>query len=376
MRCTLFYILSLCCLLHAATLQLSAAGSRQYAYVSSVKGIYEYRVGHDGGLKPLTAKPVKGSPGLAQILVDRNTNTLYAIDQSSSFEVGSTTDHIYCYAIGRNGRLSSRTPKPTSLRLGVKNALIDPNSHLLYVFDGDKNLAIYDIQNPPRVQQRHIVLLPAEAESLFSGRNYQSLILVGERRGLKGQPIGGRLLQYATGTRNGSPLKLAGSYPTSQWITVATFAGRYLVAGGWGNTLAIYDMGKTGLHIFSYASVPKNTAGNFLRNIAYLKGSNVLYVSAFSQPFSPRVDPSSTTIAAYRLSSDGHLQLLKTETSRPVPNPTPFLDESGRFLYVTSQAGNSIDAYRIARDGRLSPAVSRLKIESPTEMAFVISTGK
>lgn len=361
---------------YSIILQVAAQGDQQFAYVSSVDGIYQYRVGHSGGLVPLMARPVKGSPSLARLFLDQNTHILYAIDQSSSFELSSTTDHIYGYVISSAGHLSLKTAKPLSLNLAVNSAFIDSASHLLYAFDGYKSLAVYDIRNPTRVQQKYMLLLPVQAQNLITGKDAQSFLLAGKLQGLKEQSTGSRLLQYYSGTRHTSPLNLVGDYVTQQWIFTAAFAGRYLIAGGWNNTLAVYDVEKMGLHLLSSAFVPKGVGGSFLQHIVYCNQSRILYVSAFSQPFSPRSDPPPTAVASYRLGENGCLQLLEIKSNHPVCNPNLFIDKTSRFLYITSQAGNSVDTYKIATDGRLLQTVIRLKIAAPTAMIFFRSVGK
>jgi len=45
-------------------------------------------------------------------------------------------------------------------------------------------------------------------------------------------------------------------------------------------------------------------------------------------------------------------------------------DPAGRFLYVANQGGHTIIGYRVARDGKLSPAPIRVKVPSPACIVF------
>lgn len=364
-----FHILKLCLIVFGTLLPIAGFGSRQFAYVSSVDGIYQYRINQRGVLKLLSVKPVQDSPGQSQLLVDADARMLYAIDSRDS-------NKVYLYHIKSSGKLLPARLKSFSVP-GVETAMLDVWRHQMildcndYLISRDSEvLLIYNVQNPRWAERYSTTLLPARTpiEVMLSSPN-KHVILVGRRVDPNGRPPGSRLLQYVEGDDAHVPLRRSSDYSTGQWISAATFASCYLVAGGWDNILDVYTIEKTGLRTVSSLSAPKSAEGDFLAHIVYRSEGSLLFVSSYSLRPDSSSNPPASAVATYHLRSNGQLRLLKTKATYPLPNPALFLDKTGRFLYVTSEVKSTIDAYKVTHNGRLT-IISHLQVPAPTEMAF------
>ena len=364
-----------CCFLYGLKSYADGARSRQYAYIGGYYGIYEFRAKPDGSLQPLRNGPVKGGTiregfSLYKLLVDPQTRTVYGL---------SMENRIYSYAIGRTGRLSLKAVTPFTDAAG-EQVVLDPQQHFLYALDGDNGLVVYDALNPRRAVKKQTVVIPAGIHTLLLDPHGHSLWLLGERKDRKGRPFGGVLLRYGLHHRAGHSrgkhfINRLASYSIPVLPNALALAGGRLITANWGSTLTVFDAkGGAPLHIVSDHLLLKANVGHLPSSIVYRHTGSFLYISTYYGAQSARNSAPVSAVIVCHLSSDGQISR-QTETGEPVPNPRPYLDGTGHFLYIVGEEG-TVDAYKIAPDGHLLRSGSRITILAPTGMVFIGGTGK
>ncbi len=354
-------------------------GNKQFAYVSSSKGIYEYRVAQNGRLEPLTGKPVKGSPVNARLCADPQTGALFAISDSDNFVEQPITDRIYCYIVGKNGLLTPPASGPMKAELSVLVAKLDSRHHLLYLLglsyaDGQDKVVVYDVSHPAALVKRQTVAVSVERDAPVFGnvilnQEGTALFLLGRRNSTDGQHIYGEVQFYPIISSNALPLGSSNLAQTDLPLGSCVTAENYLILGDRGNQLTVCkSIGKT-FEVVSVTPPSKTLSGPGLGNLAYRKSGSILYVGSYIAIDTPRVPPPPSAISAYRLGKNGSLEPLPLANAPKAPYPAVFLDNSERFLYIIS-ADDKIVAYKTASDGQLSFAGTLLKVASPNNIVF------
>lgn len=395
--------LSLCCFLYGCAytpkaadraslsnrqttkIRSSAVGTREYAYIGTPQGIIEYRVSSDGRLKPLTGRPVKGSPARPRFYLDPRTETVFAIDDLVGYVSHAEADNIYSYTVVSTGHLLPQTAKPTQVGLDVGVAALNPEYHFLYLkgynySDAEEELIVCDVEQPAQVLKQQTIVFPHDRYSailgnIIPGQGGSSLYLTGRRDSWDGRRRWGELQEYHVDWRKSSPVSDIAHHQVDNPLLGGIRVGRRLVLGDWRNALYVCEIKDKRVNVLSTTPLSDTFTGDLPGGMAYRQAGSILYVGIQHGADSARVGPPPETVVAYHLSSDGQLHKLKTEANQHVGNPIPFLDNTGRFLYVVGE-GNTIDTYKIAPDGRLSPAISRLKIDAPSGMVFIGGTRK
>jgi len=356
-----------CCFLHGLKSYAAGASSRQYAYIGSARGIFEFRVKPDGSLQPLRNGPVKGTSLLDKLLVDSQNQTVYALN---------VYDKLYSYAITKTGRLSLNA----MMSFSATSVALDSQEHFLYALDGDNDVVVFDVLNPRRTVKKQTVVIPAGIHDLLLDPHGHSLWLLGERNNRKGRPFGGVLLRYGLHHRAGHSrgkhfINRLASYSIPVLPNALALAGGRLITANWGSTLTVFDAkGGAPLHVLSDQPLLKANVGHLPSRMVYRHTGSLLYISTYYGAQSARVSAPASAVIVCHLSSDGQI-FRQTETGEPVPNPRPYLDGTGHFLYIVGEEG-TVDAYRIAPDGHLLRSGSRITILAPTGMVFIGGTGK
>ncbi len=357
-----------CCFLHGLKSYADGARSRQYAYIGGNYGIYEFRIKADGSLQPLRNGPVQGRTGkegrfLGTLLIDPQAHAVYGL---------SMDNKIYTYAIGRTGRLSLKATAPWAAGFDDKDAVLDPQQHFLYAIGNDNSLLVYDALHPAHLIKRQSIKANADLGYLVLDQERHSLLAFGEHHVPK-QAATGVLLRYPLRRRG----KAATSRPTVYSINspdvVDALVGPFLV-GSSDAALTVQTVGNGSLRPVSRRPLLKSVAESWISRIAYRRAGSFLYVGTYESTGDPHITASPSPLVVCRLSSDGHLSA-QEQTGRPVPNPLPFLDNTGRFLYVMSMEG-PVDAYRVGPNGRLVHSGSPLTIPAPAGMVFFGGRGK
>ncbi len=352
-------------------------GSKQFAYVSSSKGIYEYRVAQNGRLEPLTGKPVKGSPINARLCTDPQTGALFAISDADNFVEQPITDRIYSYTVTKNGLLTPPASGPMKAGLSVLVAKLDSRHHLLYLLgfsyaDGQDKVVVYDVTHPAALMKRQVVPIGDRAPifgNMLLNQEGTALFLLGRRNSTDGQHIYGEVQFYPIINSNASPLGYPNLAQTDLPLGSCVAADNYLILGDRGNQLTVCkSVGRT-FEVVSVTPPLKTLSGPGLGNLAYRKSGSILYVGSYIAIDTPRVPPPPSAISAYRLGKNGSLEPLPLANAPKAPYPAVFLDNSGRFLYTIS-ADDKIAAYKTASDGQLSSAGTPLKVASPNNIVF------
>ena len=354
--------MALCCLHLAVTSGANAASGSQYAYIGGASGLFEFRVKANGNLQPLRKGPLKGTPYLSQLLIDPKTRAVYGL---------SVEDKIYSYSIGEMGRLALNATMPFE----ATSVALDSKNHFLYTLDGGNNVIVYDVLNPKHIFKTQTIKMPTEAQEILVDQSNHSLLVLTKYEAQKGYAAGGRLFRYTLHRRvsheKGQHFIICQtSYPIAALPNTLELAGRRLVAGNWGSTLTVYDIEScTSLRILSNQPILNADVAHLPSRIVYCPSGSFLYISTYYGAGSARISPPASPIIVCQLTSDGRLYRQK-ETGKPVPNPRPYLDKTGRFLYVVGEEG-TLDTYKIARDGQLTRLGNRLEISTPTGMVFV-----
>ncbi len=368
-RITFVSILILCYQLCQLSVCAHAADRPQYAYIGGYSsagnhsGVFEFRVKPDGSLQPLRNGPMKGGAGqegflLYELLIDPQTRTVYGL---------SMNDKIYSYAIGRTGRLSLKAVTPLT-DASEGQVVLDPQQHFLYALDGDNGLFVYDALNPQHLIKKQTIKADTDLQYLFLDKERRSLLVFAGHQGMHGQNTDRLLLRYALRRRGRVSTPPVTAHPLNGLASADVIAGRFLV-GDSDSTLTIHKMeGDGSLRPVSRQPILKVVAANQISRIVYRRAGSFLYIGTSESTGDPHITPAASPIIVCRLSSDGHLSG-QEQTGQPVPNPRPYLDNTGRFLYVVGTEG-ALDAYQVGPEGHLSHSGSHIEIPAPTGMVF------
>ena len=371
---TFFSVLFLCFHLCHPPLHADTTDKPQYAYIGGYSsdgnhsGVFEFRIKPDGSLQSLRNGPVEGGALrngflLDQLLVDVGTRTVYGLSMEGK---------IYSYAISRTGRLSLKAVTPfTDASEG--QVVLDSQQHVLYALDGDNGLVVYNALNPEHLIKEQTIRADTDLQSLFLDRERRSLLVFGGHQGMHGQITGRLVLRYALRRRGRvSTPPVTAHFPNS--LARADVIAGHFLAGDAGNMLTVHRMERDGtLRPVSRQPILRVVAAYQISRIAYRRAGSFLYVGTSNSTGDPHITPSASPIIVCRLSSNGHLSG-QEQTGRPAPNPLPYLDSTGRFLYVVGAEG-TLDAYKIAPDGHLLHSGSRITVLAPTGMVFIGGTG-
>jgi len=354
---------------------------QEYAYIGSAQGILEYRVKPDGQLKPLTGRPVPGSPPHATICMDQQAGRLFAVEDVGyvTHAMSAVSDTIYFYSISKRGQLVPQAAIPVKADLGVQVAAFDPENTFLYLLGvddttGEEKLDIYDVQHPAQFVKRQTIILPVDRysaiiENIIPGQSGSSLFLTGRRESWDGKRRWGELQEYRVDWRGASPVSEIGHHQMDAPLLAGIRVGGRLVIGDFANDLVVCEIKDNRVNLLSTTALSSTFTGNLPGRIVYRKKGSILYVGTVSDDSSPRTGTPPGRILVYHLEGNGQVQQINTKISKTIGDPYPYVDNSGLFLYV-SGAEDTLDTYRVAPNGSLSPFVSRLKIDGFTGMVF------
>lgn len=351
---------------------------QEYAYIGSAQGILEYRVKPDGQLKPLTGKPVPGSPPHATICMDQQAGRLFAIEDVGyvTHAMSAVSDTIYFYSIGKRGQLVPQFATPVKVDLGVQAVAFDPENAFLYLLGVDnmtseEKLIIYDVQPPAQFVKRQTIILPTDPYSatignIIPGQGGSSLFLSGRRDSRNGKPRRGELQEYRVDWREASPVSEIAHHQMDAPLLAGIRVGGYLVIGDFANDLVVCEIKDNRVNLLSTTAL---STIDLPGRIVYRKEGSVLYVGTVSDDSSPRTGTPPGRILVYHLEGNGQVQQINTKISKAVGDPYPYLDNSSQFLYV-SGAEDTLDTYKVAPNGSLLPLVRRLKTNGFTGIVF------
>lgn len=354
-------------------------GGSQFAYVSSSKGIYEYRLAQNGRLEPLTGKPVKGSPVNARLYADPQTGGLFAIKDTDDFVERPITDRIYCYTVSKNGLLTPPSSGPTKAGLSVGDAKLDCQHHLLYLLgfsytDSQDEVVIYDVTRPMAPVKRQVVPLSVGYEapalgSLLLNQKGTALFLLGRYEGTHKTGRTGAVQFYPITNSAASPLGPANYAQTEVPLGGGVAAESYLILGDRADQITVCkSTGKT-FEVVSVTSLSNKFSEFNPGKMVYRKSGSILYVASYAGPFNSQIGPPLSAILAYRLGKNGSLAPLLLRTAPVGHDPTIFLDSTGRFLYIIG-AEDKIAVYKSAPDGQLSSLNMLVKVAAPSSIVF------
>lgn len=350
-------ILIFCCLCSVLADTVPLHGTRQYAYIGGDSGIFGFRMKPDGSLQSLQSCPLAKGLFPDQLLVDTRARNIFGI---------TVDDKLYSYAVGLTGHLALKSVIP--IDVDFRTAVIDSQTHCLYAGDGDHSLLVYDIADPAHVVRRRNIATSIIIQNVAVDQANRSLLLCGHPR-TAGQG-GNVLLRYSLYSRSQLAQKKIARIPLQQSINTFTLAGPDLVAGNENTTLAVYNLklGKP-IELLSHQPLLGADAAHLPANIVYGRQGSFLYISTYYGAGGARAAQPASAVVVCHLGIGGQLGPQRA-VGRPVPNPRPCLDKTGRFLYVVGEEG-TLDSYKILSDGQLSPSGNRAMVPTPTGIVFV-----
>jgi len=377
-------IAALCCVLSGCLCLLNAADANQFAYISSSQGISEYRVYSDGSLKTLQTGLNIATPNAMRLFIDPTIRTLLAVDDTadSSSSSDGLSDRIHIYKIDKEGKLLPQITGAVVAGLAVQKGAYDFRLHFLYLLGVhyptcEEELVVYNVSRPSHPVKRQTVVFPEgekafKAEDIFEDTKNASLFLLGSRTSFDRVRSVGELQRYNADPTADFPLKCVANYAVDVNLLIGMPLNQHLVFGDSANQLVTYKFNaKAGVSLSARTLIPKTVTGVYPWGMAYRAVGSFLYVGLYNMADSARSGTQPSTVVAYHISKAGQFSLLKTASTPPVVDPQPFLDKSGRYLYVISQGSNRLDAYKIGSDGKLSRPFFHLQIEQPTKIVFM-----
>ncbi len=306
----------------------------------------------------MQAKPL-ANVSFDQLLVDTRAKNLFGI---------TADDKLYCYAIEPTGRLALKSVMPFDAATGT--VAIDSETHYLYAADGDHSLLVYDISNPSHIVRRQNIVTPIIVQNVAADQASRLLLIWGKYARATGQSSS-VLLCYFSHPHLKSAQKKEALVPLQlqQGINTLASAGPYFVSGNENVTLTVYKVSAKSVQPLNRQPLLGADAAHPPSSLVYRRIGSFLYISTYDGAGSARAAQPASALVVCRLSREGQLGP-QTVTGKPVSNPRPYLDKTNQFLYIVSEEG-TLDSYKIARDGQLSPVGSRLKVLVPTGMVFV-----
>jgi 6-phosphogluconolactonase (cycloisomerase 2 family) len=344
---------------NVSSVAVVCATTSQYAYATSDRDIFQYKIGKDGVLSSMSPATVTGNAFNFQpvfITVDPTGRYAYVADWG--------LDGIFQFTVGSDGALTPMSPPSIKTWNQIVSAfpvsvVVDPTGRYVYVanligqtisqFTIGANGALSSM-NPARVD------IGAQARSLTVDPTGRYLYIA-----LSDQNT---ILQYSIGSTGSlTPLTPArvttGSIPRS---VVVDSSGKYVYVANVGDsTISQYII----------------MEGGFL---APMRNANVI---AGNGPVDIAIDPTGSyayvanaiddSISQYSI--DLHGQLTPMTSPTVIAGFTPrsiSIDSTGKNVYVSNVNDNSIWQYMIGNDGALTPTSG---IETGNKPISIISFG-
>ena len=213
--------------------------------------------------------------------------------------------------------------------------------------------------------RRHDIVTPFTLQTAVVDQADRSLLLCGEDPRTPGRG-GSILLRYAMHAHSAPTRVSVTRLP--QGVSTSILAGPDFVTGNDNVTLTVYSLkrGKPGKLLCSQPLLGADVA-HVPFTLAYRLAGSFLYVSTFYEMGSAQHAQPASSVIVCHLSRQGQI-IQQQVVGKDVPNPRPYLDKTGRFLYIVGEE-NTVDAYKILSDGQLT-FTSRRQVPAPTGLVF------
>jgi DNA-binding beta-propeller fold protein YncE len=283
-----------------SSFSIAADPSGKYVYVAtSVNfglggGVWQYRIGADGALTPMTPASVAVGPGPSSVTVAPSGKYVY---------VTNNINDVSQYTIGEDGALTPMNPPTVPARSNPHSITLDPSGRYAYVANSDKTVSQYTIGSDGVLTSMTPSVL-AVSDGAFSVRvePLGRYVYVTNGAGTRFDPASGSISQFLLG--------LDGA------LTPLTPAA---VAAGSGPNSIAFD-----------------TAGKYV------------YITHFTQYFSGG-------LWQYTIGANGALAPMSPAMVSTGTQPNCVaVDPAGKFAYVGNSDG-TISQYTIGADGALAP---------------------
>ena len=123
-----------------------AARAAEFVYASTDAGtLYQYRIGADGSLRPLTPPSIPAFDRAARLVLHPSGRFAYAVAIHER-NAGHAVAQVLGFRVGRDGRFSPMTPQPLTLAAPADNVTMDPKGRFLFVSGENDRLFTFRVR--------------------------------------------------------------------------------------------------------------------------------------------------------------------------------------------------------------------------------------
>jgi 6-phosphogluconolactonase (cycloisomerase 2 family) len=339
-------------------------------------GVYQFTIGADGGLVPMTVPTVATGANPAFMAVDPSGRFAYVAN--------SRANTISQYAIGANGELQPLTPATMASGPRPLGITIDPAGKHLYTANnaatnvGGLGVSQYAIGSGG-------ALVPLASPNVAAGSGPASVTLDPSGHfAYVTNEIGNDVSQYTVAadgslTPMATPTVAAGTFPT---YVVVDPSGKFAYVANVCN--GFVNCGSVSQYSIDSAGGLQPLAPGSIANhgdpasIAFATGNAAVTTTTAFAYVTTSVSNAGGSVQQYQVATDGTLTAVASLALGGTVNPLGIaLDPVAPYAYVTDRVSGNVLQFQIGTGGVLSPLAASSAVVAPgAHLAVVDPSGK